>query len=514
MPGLIPVTASGIRLNAYASSGLPVEYTIIQGSDKISLSNQGDYWQVIPLQVGIAQLVASQAGDGNYGSAFPVVRKLYIYSSATAVSNIQVNVRYPAYQMPYPVNATLMEPPAPPLASYLDTVPLEPRGVTYEILKPLSPSYVSILEAPDSASNVLVSLTPQVTNLIAFEALAPAEPTNINTSINVPPTINYAINLTLFIDDPIETESEVDTLGYADFWTSDQSSSYANNYKIVSGDKYSLPNNPNWSFSSRSFENITNFTYENINFPQGSGGYGSAFGLNTQDKYSIYWRQETLTDGSIVPEDSRHNMMFVACHYVNAIISVADLPFDNNDDKISAVAAITNDFYLNNASISPQGYDQWVANVMYNYGEVLTNPNNSYEGKTGFFVLDKNPYKARLIKAKTLSFTQSTVEEFTQNISILEHLESSREIAASKLPNEIDLFYDKIAGDIEAGLGDSLNHVLHHPTIPIPFKEIFINSDTKYQKNIYEVKGEGIRLHVGQYINDIYAPTEVTTIIA
>ena len=298
----IPINAVSLQLTAYATSGLPVTYRVLTGSDNVTITQSGEFYYINPVQLGYATIVAFQLGSSTFAPAIPVVRVVRVIglpddlnvdakvlSLPDHLSNIEVNV---------------LEPPVEIIAT-LDTVPLEPSGVKISDQTPKSPIFVKVLFKP----NDLISITaydynnrpagyPNGQPSITFAGIVEPTDSPVNVIANqlATPSINYVINITRQRNiEIINDEATVDTQGIDanDLWdlTNNELEVVAlrNAYLTTTEDSHGLKYNPLWQFSSRPSLQRTSFYYENLFYTSCNGKYQKE--STSSSIYDTRWKE-------------------------------------------------------------------------------------------------------------------------------------------------------------------------------------------------------------------------------
>lgn len=513
----IPINVTPIRLVAYSTANLPVSYRIITGTDIVSLTNQGTYWEVSPLAIGSAILCAYQEGNSEYGPALPVLKTVRVIGLPDEL-NVEAKIIEEPTE-PTLVEIEILEPPVAPSANnLLDTTPLEPSEVTYEKRGPSAPTYVTFTIRPEELTNVTAEDRTGYPNgdpidVRAIEIFAPFEPQMNYVSVNIPPYMHYAKNLTYYKSNEIITFATTDTKSFteSEFWENEY---WRDRYLGTTYDTLGLIQNVGFTFSSREALSVQNFNYINSRNIAGNGTYGSIQGYDTNDRYRTYYAKEKHLDGTDIAQGEEMYMMFIACKYQNILIFEKEIPFTNQTELETAKDYIATTFLSYNAHISQTGYQNWYIHILTQYGDIFGNPYNAYSGALGMFVIDSDINASRLIKPKTLMFKNFSLNEYTNYLSADQHNLASYNDALENLPSVIELEYDVLAGDIQRALNDYPNtQVKHHPAIPVPFKETFNKSTTGYHGNIYEVKGANVTLNQGYFTTDVDLPSDIQATI-
>lgn len=512
MSTLFPVNSSTLTLNAYSNRALPVQYRIIYGDDHVNLTQSGDTWYLQPVSEGEVAIVAYQEGTATIKAATPIVKVIYITSVPNDTSRVVASIVNQTLDPSNVQVSILTLPELPEGLGLLLPIPLEPGEVSVERIGPIAPSLVTLSTKPNECSNVDVTLNVQPTFVRAKLPNEPFDVSNVNAEVIsvFPPTLKYVLNLTEYTKQAILTESIVATDGMADFW----GSSTAQNYLKVEGDKFGVLVNPEWKFDTRNYVDQTDWLYINDNYPAANGRYAEPSDTDGNDKYKIYWKQYYNSDGEIPSEPDTHYMFFVSCKYDHIFISRKDIFVNTADERETAINLIKDRFYNYNANWSTSGYNDWKNWVDINYGNWVVKRDVAYSGTVGLFVVHDDFRTYRYATVKSLQILDDSFNDYQNSKSFEMHSSESLSLAKRSIPVDIQAFYKSTAGDILGGMKAlPSNQFPHHPTVPTPFRERFVNSTTGYYGNPYAVVGDGIVLDNGRRSNQPANPSGVTTTI-
>ncbi len=520
MSGRITLTSNPIKLSAYATSGLPVSYAIIEGDENIDILPQGEFFYLEPVQEGYAKVMAFQDGNDLYRPANPVYKIIRVINYPDYPEPILAGELLYVYDSPTNVVASIFAVPNAPLtANILETIPLEPDKVSTFKLEPNAPVNVVLFPAPyaptiisaDDKNNLPPFDVYNVQVDVAYTPLAPLS-VSVKEKILNDPTKVYSLNLTSFFTKQVVTTNA--TVSYAglsvsDPWNSEDASAveWRTNMLTEALDSYGLPYNPYWQFISRQGETIpyNEFWYRNNNQSQTSGYYVPKR-LGERNKYTTYWLQTELAGLQIAEQDA--HKMFFAVFKSSVVYIFSDSIAGTNAEQLQIASDLYDSFYAQNANTDLDAYDDWYYNARKDYAVDIGIPDSDFVITQGCFVLDQDYTKQRYNSFRGLRIYTQDRATFA-NVYQGETKKAKGFNEAIAIANEeMPAKYDALAGEIlHSHQGD--NNVYHHPTFPLPHKENFTNSHKNYKYNPYAVGGEGIELFFGELSEDTRLPVDL-----
>lgn len=513
----IAINAVALRLEAYATSGLPVTYKILSGTDKINITQNGDYYYVNPVALGFATLVAYQSGSADFAPALPVSKIVRVIGLPEDLS-----VEASLLTLPQDLNfcqVEVLEPPVPVIAE-LDSVPLEPTKVKISDDTPSSPIFVTTKTIPNNLSSVVAydyNARPAGypnNNPIVFEVkilTAPTEPQQINVYPIASPSVNYVLNLSQKVDKQYISDSAiVDTKGFSATELWDESNTNINivtvrvNYLQTAQDNHGLQYNPLWRFSSRPSLQRTAFYYEDINNAEYNGKYQQEYSGNTV--YDIRWREV----GSTNPK----YLHFVSVKMHTYIVHTNYL--SSADGLISGTNVFTQleDKLYTSGHIGNSDFQNWLyTNVYENYApEAIHKLDNGMAIGGYVFSYDSNPVKALNINS-LIPYADDKTAFDIQYPSVQDKEILTKQYIAEKAERSLNKYYEKTAGDILGAYNKwdiELNKNNWSPNMPVPFEEVYVNSSSNFGVNPYAIIGEGISLYTSSAQSFAEQPINVT----
>lgn len=442
MSGFVPINGTSIDLNAYATSGLPIEYNLITGSDVVSLTNNQDgTWTIAPLAIGYATIVAYQPGNDAFKPALPIVKIIRVIGLPDP-DNLEVVARVldtPSNLLE--VKARLAVGSEPPSNLRLITIPLEPTSVHIGSVGPKAPSRVRVQFTPEAVSNVdavdYADLPPRDLSFVgAFEITAPDSVSEVDAVSLIPPKMLYAYNLSYYpqIDEsPIISSLDLDGYNPNDVWDetnlSTEETEIRKNFRKTQASGLNYISSPLWKFENDTRLDYREFAYENVYHPEMSGKYSGPYNADTLDRTKMYWRQETTAGQNIVNEANRHYMYFVAIQFEPFYISRRELSFIGDADIMWEQTYnyfMTNEYYnrykphnelfsmfcLRTIGRIPKRlFSETYLTFTHEFTEpevsYWTNYSDTNNQRIGTFVVDKDLSKPRLRKYSTLTLVDN-----------------------------------------------------------------------------------------------------------
>jgi hypothetical protein len=532
MRNFIPINAQPLVLSAYATSGLPVSYSVIQGADKVSITQNGDYYYVNPVALGYATLIATQGGSVVYAPADPVtklVRVIGLPAELTVEAHVMVLPNAPTMSL-----VEQLEKPQAIVGSS-NSVPLEPTSVQIEDLTPKKASKVRALCAPSDLQSVVAydyANRPagfgQSGNIIVSANVMslPNAVSNVHGSSVKFPTMEYAINLTNKINvRSAKTDAVVNTIGVdpARFWDEGDTSNEVivrtrNNYLRRERDSHGLLWNPMLSFESRPAEDINEFYYDNIYKIEKSGKYVKESTFDSP--YHTNWKQWGNSDPWYI------YLVAVKVHTyvvdVNALAEGGDgtlntTGWDSGFQKFIEYKETLNvSGYQSQSAFETWRYD----NIYLNHGtDVIWELNpNSYDA-LGIYILDKDETKPRGITLYDVyPYLEGDKTHFDTKYSDADKFREYSFSALLSASNDFILkYYTDLAGEIMFHYKNwdiFFEKFRHCPMKPTPFEETLTKMHPMYGINPYAIGGAGISIELADKTNIPFKSTSVTAELA
>jgi PKD repeat protein len=498
MENYIPINGQSIKLLAYASSGLPVSYSVIEGAGNVSITPNGDFFYISPVAIGYSKLLATQSGNEEYARAYPVsklVRVIGLPDTLTVEASVMVEPLAPSI----PVIQQL-EPPSE-ISGLLDTAPLEPTSVRIIDRTPKKASKVVALCAPSGLSSVTVydyddrpaGYGQDAIVVRASIIIAPQEePSFVYASQVQAPTMQYALELTKLQNKrSAETTAQVKLFNIDPrllwdeaFTTNSTITNVRNQYLTTSTDLYGLTYNPMMTFESRPALDITEFYFNDTSNISLAGKYVQE--KEADSAYRIVWKQW----GTSTP----FYIYFVAVKVHVHVLNIDAL--GQNDAGISGL----NKFYEYEDSLYASGhtggtaYEDWeYNNILLNYGpDVIWDIANTKN--FGFYIIDSDKNKSRGYNLHCLYPYSGTEISFnalsTQQQKLLVYGASKDAVARSGA-----ILFDHLAGDPlyhYDAWDSSLQKNDWSPVYPTPFQENFKDIHPDFGIQPYAIGGENI----------------------
>lgn len=520
MAGRVVVLSNPIKLTAYSSSGLPVSYAVIEGTDKVAINPQGDFYYLEAVALGFAKIMAFQDGSTSFLPASPVYKIIKVIGIPLDPTDVVVTNKIPPTGDPSSVVADILTPPAKPLPGSipLELAPLEPDQV--KLLKPApeKPIHVVLFKVPNAVNTVDADLTsnlpPRGIEFILAESLTIPIRVDRVTAINraiVDLEFVDALPLTTIKNKMTVVSTAVVNTGSDTSWDDDSEEAieFRSRFLDVRQDGYGLDYNPYWTFSSRLGESdpYADFRYSN-NQARDAGGLYSPRRIGERNRYTAYWLQTQKAGQNISVADA-YKMYFVGFNVRTLYIFKGNIP-GTQADKDRILSEEYEKFYDNNCDINITNYNAWAYAINKAYGGFVAQPSQDFELTQGAFILDKSIDKPRFNSFRGLNVYSGTKAEFDakyadQYLSQREGYTKCRSVANQTLGK----FYDAKAGDVLYYKNLDDRQVKHHPTFPLPHVENFANSHIDYKYNIYAIGGEGVELYFGDFDNSVLPPQEV-----
>lgn len=522
MAGRVILLSNPIKLTAYSSSGLPVSYAVIEGTDKVAINPQGDFYFLEALALGYAKIMAFQDGNTSFLPAEPVYKAIKVIGIPVDPSDVNVTNEVLPTGDPSLVEASILNPPSKPLVGdLLITYPLEPDQV--KVIKPVpnKPIHVFLFQRPIAVSNLIADLT---TNLKPRDLkFMSAGIVSIPNRVDKVSAINKVIEDLEFVDamtlTTIKNKSIVVSTAVVDTssasspipWddTSDDSRDFRSRFLTVQSDGYGLDYNPYWTFSSRLGESTpyNEFRYSNNRLTASSGKY-SPRRLGERNRYTAHWMQ-TQKAGLSISEEEAYKMYFVGfnarVYYIfkgNISGTIAE------KDQIASEEYAK--FYDNNCDTNITNFNSWVYNIKKTYGGFVAQPSIDFSMTQGAFIIDRSLDKPRFNSFRGLNIFSGTKEEFDNLLSRTGGGSDTGFQECKSLANKtLGKFYEDKAGDVLYHCKVKDSQVKHHPTFPLPHLENFANSHINYKYNIYAIGGSDVELYFADYNTSVLAPDEV-----
>jgi len=514
----IPINAVSLQLTAYATSGLPVTYRVLTGSDNVTITQSGEFYYINPVQLGYATIVAFQLGSSTFAPAIPVVRVVRVIglpddlnvdakvlSLPDHLSNIEVNV---------------LEPPVEIIAT-LDTVPLEPSGVKISDQTPKSPIFVKVLFKP----NDLISITaydynnrpagyPNGQPSITFAGIVEPTDSPVNVIANqlATPSINYVINITRQRNiEIINDEATVDTQGIDanDLWdlTNNELEVVAlrNAYLTTTEDSHGLKYNPLWQFSSRPSLQRTSFYYENLFYTSCNGKYQKE--STSSSIYDTRWKEVGSTNPKYIH--------FISFNIKTHLIDLDAL--ESSDGVVIGLNAFSDleESLYQSGHLGITNFQNWVNQEIYENYVPSTLSELGTVMKFGAYVFsyDSNPVKS--LNLNCIVPYAGGLDAFEVIYPTSEQMDTFIKMnVPSKAQRSLGIIYERSAGDVMGAYNKwdiNFNKYDWSPSMPVPFEETYINSYNKFGVNPYAIVGNGISLYTADIANDTNKPSLVTT---
>lgn len=504
----VPINAVPLKLTAYATSGLPVTYQVLGGSDKISITTDGTYWYINPIQLGYATIVAYQTGSADYAPALPVAKLIKVIGLPEDLSVEAKILTPPADGLT--INVNVLEPPVA-VSATIDSVPLEPTKVKIEDQTPKAPIFVTLSYTPEAVQNIYAydydnrpagfpNGFPYVQN-VSIVTL-PEACTQVTANQLVTPKVNYAINLTKKKNiQSIDLEAEIDSDIYdaEDFWD------YSNNtlglvqkrneyLQVTTRGLYKY--NPLWKFKTRPALDITQFYYEDSFNTQYNGKYQRTQLTESPDSYDYRWVQ--------VGANYPYYLDFISVK-MHPVIFDTDLLASEDLGIIghNVFLDLEDKFYVRGHK-SQADLNHFMFNEVYpNYvPSVVQYPEEPYD--LSKFVMSGYVFSklSESIKYTNLYYLIPFAGGLSAFKEQYEHT-SSRDkyayfIALDSAKRSLSKMSVNTAGDLMQAYNDWDTELAKndwHPAyINTPFKETFVNSFTSFGINPYAIVGEGISL--------------------
>lgn len=523
MAGRVVLLSNPIKLTAYSSSGLPVSYAILEGTDKVAINPQGDFYYLEALVVGYAKIMAFQDGNTNFKPAKPIYKIIKVIGIPSDPSNVIATDEFAPTGDPSLVVAGILYPPSQPLVGdLLITYPLEPDQV--KIIKPVPsrPINVFLFQRPNGAYNVIADTTdnlpPRSLKFISATILTIPNQVDKLSAINkIIEDLDFVDALTLTTiknkmivvsTAVVDTSSAISPIPWDD--NSEDSVEYRNRFLNEQEDGYGLKYNPYWTFSSRLGESnpYAEFRYSNSRLTSASGLY-SPRRIGERNRYTAYWLQ-TQKAGFQVAEADAYKMYFVGFNARVLYIFKGNIP-GTQQDKDRIASEEYSKFYENNCDIDADQFNVWNYNITKTYGGFVAEPSQDFSLIQGAFILDRSLDKPRFNTFRGLNIYAGTKAQYDEeqraksNTKSYEGFQECKSLANKTLGK----FYEDKAGDVLYYKNINDTQVFHHPTFPLPHLENFANSHINYKYNIYAIGGTGVELYFADYNTLVSEPAEV-----